>query len=169
MISDQTKRTLLKLAKNAFEHACTLRENQRIELYLQEGQPVLSEPLEAHEALVYGPNRILCYQIFGHDHLEAEIKAWIDQARTIIQPTEEQPLAEPTESEKTIRELAQSLGQKRGISAAEVSSYEIFANLPASLIEQIESSIIEYWWDGAEGENGKFLAKTQIDEALSGV
>ncbi|MBN2896575.1 MAG: hypothetical protein JXK05_11875 [Campylobacterales bacterium] len=167
MISEQTKRTLLKLAKNAFERACTLRENQRIELYLQEGTPTLSEPLEAHEALVYGPSRILCYQIFGHDHLEAEIKAWIDQERIIHQPTPEHPVQEPTESQKSIRELERTLAQKRGIAPQEVSSYEIFANLSASLIEQIESSIIAYWWEEAEGENGKNLAKAQIDEALS--
>ncbi len=164
---DQQKRKLLKLSKEAFEHACTLREDQRIEVYLQDGVPSISDVLESDEVIVYGPNRVLCYQIFGHDHLEPEIKSWIDIARVVVQPTDDTPMPEPSEIEKSIRELVGELAKARGLPPEAISSYEVFANLPVDLLEQIESAIIEFWWQGAEGENGKILAQAHIEEALA--
>lgn len=167
MDNDQLKRKLLKLAKAAFEHACTLRDTQRLEVYLLDGTPEVSDVLEEDEELLYGTNRQLCYQVYGHDHLEPEIKTWIDLARIIIQPTDEQPAVEPTEIEKSIRELADTIASAKGVRANEISSYEVFANLPMDLLEQIENAIIEYWWQGAEEENAKMLAQAQIDEAFA--
>jgi hypothetical protein len=168
MTEDQTRRKLLKLAKNAFETASTLRDNQRMEVYLLDGEPTLSDVLEESDTIVYGPNRILCYQIYGHDYLEGEIKTWIDLARIIPQPTDDTPLPEPTAIEKSIRELVGEIAAAKGVSKDAVSSFEVFANLPVDLLEQIENQIIEYWWQGAEDENGKMLAEAQIDEAIAG-
>ncbi len=166
MNKDQLKTELLKLARNAFEFASTLRENERIEVYLLDGIPTMTDVLEESDTLLYGPNRILCYQIYGYDYLEDEIKTWIDYARVIQQPTEETPLAEPTDIEKSIRELISELAKEKGVKNEAISSYEVFANLPVNLLGSIEQQIIEYWWSAKEEENGKKLATEQIDEAL---
>jgi len=166
MTQEQIKRKLLKLAKEAFETACTFKENQRMEVYLLDGEPTLSDVLEEEDEIIYGPNRILCYQIYGHDYLEPEIKSWIDLARIIEQPADEQPLPEPTDIEKSIRELAGEIAAAKGKEPLEISSYEVFANMPMDLLEQIESAIIEYWWQGDVEENGKLLASAQIEEAI---
>ncbi|MEA1920063.1 MAG: hypothetical protein U9N52_09505 [Campylobacterota bacterium] len=166
MDKEQQKRKLLKLAKEAFERACILRDTQRIEVYLLEGRPEISDVLEEDEEIIYGENRVLCYQIYGHDHLEPEIKTWIDIARIIEQPSEGMPLPEPTEIELSIRDLAGELALARGVASEEISSNEVFANLPFDLLEQIENAIIEFWWQGAEDENAKILAKEQIEAAV---
>jgi len=166
MNKDQLKSELLKLARNAFEYASTLRENERIEVYLLDGIPKTTDVLEESDNLIYGPNRILCYQIYGYDYLEDEIKTWIDYARVIKQPTDDMPLAEPTDIEKSIRELIAELAKGKGIRNEDISSYEVFANLPVNLLGSIEQQIIEYWWSAKEEENGKKLATEQIGEAL---
>ncbi len=166
MNHDEIKSELLKLARNAFELASTLRENERIEVYLLDGIPRVTDVLEESDNIIYGPNRILCYQIYGYDYLEDEIKTWIDYARVIKQPTDEIPLAEPTDIEKSIRELISELAKEKGIKNENISSYEVFANLPVNLLGSIEQQIIEYWWSAKEEENGKNLATKQINEAL---
>lgn len=166
MNHDEMKSELLKLARNAFELASTLRENERIEVYLLDGIPTVTDVLEESDTILYGPNRILCYQIYGYDYLEDEIKTWIDYARVIQQPTDEMPLAEPTDIEKSIRELISELAKQKGLKNEDISSYEVFANLPVNLLGSIEQQIIEYWWSAKEEENGKNLASKQIDEAI---
>ena len=166
MDNEALKKELLKHARNAFETASTLRENQRIEVYLSSGEPKISSILEEDEEIVYTPQRVLCYQVFGHDFLEEEIKTWIDYARKIPQPTDEIPLPEPTDVEKSIRDLILDIAKRNGVPADEVSSYEVFANLPMNLLGTIEQQIIEYWWSANEEENGKKLALEQIEEAL---
>jgi len=161
------KKELLKEARNAFETACTLRENQRIEVYLNDEDVKRSDVLEESDQILYTPNRILCYQVFGHDYLEGEIKTWIDYAREIKQPQEGVPLPEPTDIEKSIQELIDELALKSGVSKNDVSSFEVFANLPVNLLGTIEHEIIEYWWSADEEENGKKLALIQIDEAIA--
>lgn len=166
MNKNKIKSELLKLARNAFELASTLKETERIEVYLLDGIPKTTDVLEESDNIIYGPNRILCYQIYGYDYLEDEIKTWIDYARVIKQPTEEMPIAEPTDIEKSIRELISELAKQNGIKNEDVSSFEVFANLPVNLLGTIEQEIIEYWWGAKEEENGKMLAIDQIDEAL---
>lgn len=156
-MNENLKHELLKHAKMAFERACTLRENERIEIYLYDGSVKVSDVLGEEERIVYSPNRILCYQVWGHDYLEEEIRAWIDQARLEISP---KPL------EESIIETAAKVATTKGISTEEVSSYEVFANLTMDQLEQIEHAIIEYWWDNKEIENVKSLALDQINEAL---
>ena len=63
-------------------------------------------------------------------------------------------------------ELTESIAKGSGRSLEEVSSNEVFANLSLSMLEQIESSILDYWWENDEEEDGKRLAEAQIDEAL---
>ena len=70
MKQEQLKEELLKLARNAFETASTLKDNQRLEVYLLNGIPTLSDVLEENEEILYDQNRILCYQIYGYDYLE---------------------------------------------------------------------------------------------------
>lgn len=156
-MNENLKNELLKQAKAVFERACTLRENERIEVYLYDGAVKTSDVLGEDEKIVYSPNRILCYQAWGHDYLEEEIKAWIDQARLEINP---KPL------EESIIETLNKVATAKGISADEVSSYEVFANLRMDQLEQIEHAIIEYWWDNKEIENAKSLALEQINAAL---
>ncbi len=151
---------VLKQARAAFERACTLRENERIEVYLYENRVKISDVLGEDEKIVYGPNRVLCYQVWGHDYLEEEIRAWIDQARLEINP---KPL------EESIVETLHKVAAAKGISPDEVSSNEVFANLRMDQLEQIEHAIIEYWWDNKEIENAKSLALEQINEALQGI
>ena len=160
------KQALLKLARNAFETASTMREEQRIEVYLHNGEAKSSDVLEESEEIIYGPDRVLCYQIFGHDFLEEEIKTWIDYARVLPQPIEGVAMPEPTDIETSIRELITELSQRSGMPAADVSSFEVFANLPMDLLGSIEQQIIEYWWSAKEEENGKKLALEQILEAI---
>jgi len=163
----ETQKTeLLKQARNAFETACTMRDSQRIEVYLHNGVVKTSDCLEENEEIVYGPDRVLCYQVFGHDYLEEEIKTWIDYARVIPEPQEGVILPEPSDVEKSIRELITEIAQRKGVSGADVSSFEVFANLPMDLLGTIEQQIIEYWWSAKEEENGKKLALAQIEEAI---
>jgi hypothetical protein len=163
---ETVKSELLKQARNAFETACTLRENQRIEIYLNNGMPKVSDILEESDEIVYGPERVLCYRVYGHDYLEGEIKTWIDYARVYPEPTDDMPMPEATDIEKSIRELISEIAQRNGVSRDDVSSFEVFANLPMDLLGSIEQQIIEYWWSAKEEENGKTLALEQIDEAL---
>ena len=160
------RKELLKLSRNAFETASTLQNDQRIEIYLYKGEPVSSEVLQESDEILYTDDRVLCYQIYGHNYLEEEIKTWIDYARVIQQPTDEVPLAEPTDVEKSIREMINELSKAKGVQGADISSYEVFANLPVTLLGTIEQEIIEYWWSADEEENGKKLAIAQIEEAI---
>jgi len=160
------RKELLKLARNAFETASTLQDDQRIEVYLHKGIPTSSDVLEGSDEILYNTDRVLCYQVYGHDYLEEEIKTWIDYARVIQQPTDEAPLAEPTDIEKSIRELISELAKAKDVQGDEISSYEVFANLPVNLVGTIEQEIIEYWWNADEEENGKTLALAQIEEAI---
>jgi len=159
-MNENLRSEILKHARNAFERACTLRENERIEVYLYDGTVKTSDVLGEEEKIVYSPNRILCYQVWGHDYLEEEIRAWIDQARLEINP---KPL------EESILETLDNVAKSKGITTEEVSSYEVFANLRMDQLEQIEHAIIEYWWDNKEVENAKSLALDQINEALKGL
>lgn len=156
-MNENLRSKLLKHARAAFERACTLRENERIEVYLYDGTVKTSDVLGEEEKMLYSPNRILCYQVWGHDYLEEEIRAWIDQARLEVNP---KPL------EESILETLDKVAQSKGIGKDEVSSYEVFANLRMEQLEQIEHAIIEYWWDNKEVENAKSLALAQINEAL---
>ncbi len=148
---------LLRLAKEAFDIACTLRENQRIEVYMDVDTPKRSDILEENEAILYTPTKILCYQIYGHDYLEPEITAWIDYARAET---------EPKELEKSIIETAESIAAIKGIAIEGIHSNDIFANLNMNQLEQIEHAILEYWWVGNKEDNAKDLAETQINQAL---
>jgi len=161
------KKELLKEARNAFETACTLRDNQRIEVYINDQNVKVSDVLEESDQVLYTSNRILCYQVFGHDYLEGEIKTWIDYAREIKQPQDGVPLEEPSNIEKSIQELVDELALKSAVEKNDVSSFEVFANLPVDLLGTIEHEIIEYWWSADEEENGKKLALLQIDEAIA--
>lgn len=156
-MNENLRSEVLKHARAAFERACTLREDERIEVYLYEGAIKTSDVLSEEEKIVYGPNRVLCYQVWGHDYLEEEIRAWIDHARLEISP---KPL------EESIMETLNNIAASKGVSKEEVSSYEVFANLRMEQIEQIEHAIIEYWWDNKEIENAKSLALEQITDAL---
>jgi hypothetical protein len=166
MDKEQLKTELLKLARDAFEKASTLKEDQRIEIYLLNGVPTVSDTLEESNTIIYGPSRILCYQVYGYPHLEDEIKTWIDYARVIQQPTDEMPMPEPTDIEKSIREMIDELAKNKQVKKEEISSYEVFANMPVNLLGSIEQEIIEYWWDAKGEENAKLLAHSQIDEGL---
>ncbi len=167
MDKETLKNELLKHARNAFETASTLRENERVEVYLNNGVPTTTDVLDESEEILYGDARILCYRIQGYDYLEGEIKTWIDYARVIPEPTEEAPMPEPTDIEKSIRELVNTLAKAKGVSHDEISSFEVFANLPVDLLGTIEHNIIEYWWNADEEENGKKLALAQIEEAIA--
>ncbi|MFT5661149.1 MAG: hypothetical protein ACI9TV_001795 [Sulfurimonas sp.] len=166
---EKTENGLLKQARNAFETASTLHDNQRIEVYLNKGVIRSSDALEEEDEIVYTSERILCYQVYGHDYLEEEIKTWIDYARVQQQPEDGIPLPELTDIEKSIREIITELAKKNGINSADVSSYEVFANLPVNLVGTIEHEIIEYWWSAKEEENAKKLALSQIKEALENI
>lgn len=157
-MNENLRSEVLKHARAAFEHACTLRDNERLEVYLYDGSVKTSDVLKEEETIVYSPNRILCYQVWGHDYLEEEIRAWIDHARLEVNP---KPL------EESIIEILDSIAAAKGVSSDEVSSYEVFANLRMDQIEQIEHAIIEYWWNNKEVENAKTLALGQINEALA--
>lgn len=161
------RKELLKEARNAFETASTLRDDQRIEVYLQNEKAKISDVLEESDAIIYTPERVLCYKIDGYDYLEDEIKTWIDYARVVQQPTEEIPLVKETDIEKSIRDMIEEIAKRNNMSTADVSSYEVFANLPVDLLGSIEQQIIEYWWNAKEEENGKKLAIAQIDEAIN--
>lgn len=163
---EETKKQLLKLAQDAFERATTMQPEYRLEVYLDADKAKMSDRMGDDEAIVYGPNKILCYQIGGHNHLEEEIVSWIDLARVIPEPTEDEPLPEPTAVESGIRDIITDIAKGKGVPKDEISSYEVFANLPMTLLGEMEQKIINFWWDGAEGENGKSLASAQIDESL---
>ena len=158
---------LLKHARNAFETASTLREDQRVEVYLNNGVVRTSDILDEDEEIIYSPTRILCYQIYGYDYLEEEIKTWIDYARKPEPLEEGTPILEPTDVEKSIRELIDEIAKKNGVNRDFISSFEVFANLPIDLLGTIEQQIIEYWWSANEEENGKKLALKQIEELIA--
>jgi len=160
------KSDLLKQARNAFETASTLHDNQRIEVYVNNSHATTSDVLEENEEILYNQNKFLCYQVYGHNYLEEEIKTWIDYARVEQLPEDGVLPPELTDIEKAVRELISNLAKSRGISEDEVSSYEVFANLSMTLVGTIEQEIIEYWWSAKEEENGKILATAQIEEAL---
>ncbi len=166
MNKELQKKELMKHARNAFEIACTLHENERVEVYLDEGQAKMSNVLDEKEEILYTPNKFLCYQVYGHNFLEDEIKVWIDYAREIKQPQDGIPLEEPTDVEKSIRELVDEIAKRHAIKRDEVSSYEVFANLSMTLLGTVEQEIIEYWWSAKEEENGKILASIQIESSL---
>lgn len=159
-MNENLRNDLIKHAKVAFERACTLRENERIEVYLNDGDVKVSDVLGEDEKILYTPTRILCYQVWGHDYLEEEIRAWIDQARAEISP---KPL------EESIIETLNAVAASKGLTPEEITSAEVFANLKMDQLEQIEHAIIEYWWDNKEVENAKSLALEQINEALKGL
>ena len=167
MDKENLRSELLKHARNAFEVASTLQDKQRIEVYVNNGVAKMSNVLEEDEEILYTPDRILCYQVYGHDFLEDEIKTWIDYARVIQLPAEGIPLPEPTDVEKSIRDLIVEIANYKCVRIDEISSYEVFANLPVNLLGTIEQQIIEYWWSANEEENGKKLALSQIEDALS--
>ncbi len=168
MTKDVLKDELIKMARDAFEHACTLKEDQRIEVYLNKGFPTTSDVLEANDEILYNDERVLCYTASGHNYLEDEIKTWIDYARIIQQPTDETPLPEPTDIEKSIRDMVTELATEKGVNRDAISSYEVFANMPVDLLGTIEQEIIEYWWSAKDAdENGKSLAMAQIEEAIA--
>jgi hypothetical protein len=156
-MNENLKSEILKQARAAFERACTMRDNERIEVYLYDGTIKTSDVLGEDEKIVYSPNRIRCYQVWGHDYLEEEIRAWIDQARLEVTP---KPL------EESIVETLHKIASAKGVSVEDISSYEVFANLRMDQLEQIEHAIIDYWWDNKEVENAKSLALEQINEAL---
>ena len=163
---ESLKSELLKQARNAFETACTLRDSERIEVYIQHGEVRTTDVLEENDEILYGGNRVLCYRVYGHDYLEGEIKTWIDYARVIPQPADDTPLPEPTDIEKSIRELIGELAKAKGVDRDAISSFEVFANLPVDLLGTIEQQIIEYWWSAAGVENGKTLALEQIEAVI---
>lgn len=156
-MNENLRNEALKYARAAFERSCTLRDNERIEVYLYDGAVKTSDVLGEDHTIVYSPNRILCYQVWGHDYLEEEIRAWIDQARLEVNP---KPL------EESIIETLNKVASYKGVTPDEITSYEVFANLRMDQIEQIEHAIIEYWWDNKEVENAKSFALAQINEAL---
>lgn len=167
MNCELVKRELLKHARNAFEKASTINQNQRIEVYLDSDKAKISDTLEESEEIVYADEKKLCYQIYGYNYLEDEIKAWIDYARVLEQPADEVKPQEPSDIELSIRELINKIAKERYIKNEDVSSNEVFANLPANLLGAIEEQIFEYWWSANEEENGKKLALKQIDNALN--
>lgn len=156
-MNENLKSDVLKQAKIAFERSCTLRDNERLEVYIYDNKVILSDVLTDDHTIIYTPTRVLCYQVWGHNYLEDEIHAWIDHARTEMSP---KPL------EESIVETLGKIATAKGISPDEINSYEVFANLRMEQIEQIEHAIIEYWWDNKEVENAKSLALAQINEAL---
>jgi len=166
MNHEELKDQLLKKARDAFEMACTLSDNQRIEIYLDNGNIKVSDVLEENEEILYNDNKKLCYQVNGHGYLEDEIVTWIDYAREIPQTSEDESLPEPTDVEKSIRELESEIATQKGISKESVSSKEIFANMPVDLLGTIEQQIIEYWWSTKDAQNGRELALEQIQSSL---
>ncbi|MDO9305374.1 MAG: hypothetical protein Q7T77_08570 [Sulfuricurvum sp.] len=156
-MNENLKSEVLKQARVAFEQACTLRDNERLEVYIYDGSVKSSDVLSEDHTIIYTPNRILCYQVWGHDYLEDEICAWIDHARAEISP---KPL------EESIVETLNKIAVSKGLIPDEINTNEVFANLRMEQIEQIEHAIIEYWWDNKEVENAKSLALEQISTAL---
>ncbi len=156
-MSEAIKKSALKEANLAFKQASTLKDDERIEVYLDGEEVKRSDVMGPREEILYGDGRIMLYQVFGNGYLEEEIRAWIDQARAEEDP---QGLAE------NIREKLELIVKQTGKTPDTVSSNEIFANLSLNVIEQIETAILDYWWDNEEEENGKKLALLQIEEAL---
>jgi hypothetical protein len=167
MNKKELEEKILKKARDVFETACTLRDTQRIEIYLDKNDIKVSDILEENEEILYNNDKVMCYQIYGHNHLEDEIVAWIDYARVIPEPTDDTPLPQPTDIEKSIRELAKEISAQKSVTPNEISSFEIFANMPVDLLGTIEQQIIEYWWSTKDAQNGKELALEQITQALN--
>jgi len=156
---ENLKSDILKHAKLAFERSCTMSDTQRLEVYVYEGKVITSEVLSPEHSIPYTPQRILCYQVWGHDYLEGEIIAWIDQARQEMSP---KPL------EESIVDTLNAIAKGKGTHPDTISSVEVFAHLRMDQLEPMEHAIIEYWWDNKEVENAKSLALHQITEALEG-
>jgi hypothetical protein len=156
-MNENLKSEILKQARVAFERSCTLRDNERLEVYTHDGMVKTSDVLTDDHTIIYTPTRVLCCQVWGHDYLEDEILAWIDHARVEVSP---KPL------EESIIETLNKIATSKSVDKDEISSHEIFANLRMEQIEQIEHAIIEYWWDNKEVENAKSLALDQIKTAL---
>lgn len=157
MEREELIKKILKEANLAFKEACTLSDDKRIEVYLENGAVKRSDVLDPKDELLYNDERTLVYQVYGNDYLEEEIRAWIDQARVEPNP---QGLAE------NIQEKLELITKQTGKTPEQVSSNEIFANLSLNIIEQIETAILDYWWENDEEENGKSLALEQIEAAL---
>jgi hypothetical protein len=157
-MSSTVQEELLKKARDAFEHACTLREDERIEVYIIDDTIYTSNVLKDTQT-IDKEHALVCYSVHGHDFLEPEIIAYIDQARQNIQSTKT--------TDEHIKDLVTTLAKKRGKLEKEISSSEVFANLPMTLLGSIEQDIIEYWWSAPQEENGKSLALNQINHALS--
>jgi hypothetical protein len=156
-MNEAIQKTALKEANTAFQMACTLREEERIEVYTENGAVLRSSVLKEDEMIAYGKERVLLYRVFGNDYLEAEIRAWIDQARS-----EEHPEGLALNIKETLELIVKQTGKLPN----SVSSNEIFATLSLNVIEQIETAILAYWWENKEEENAKSLAAAQIAEAL---
>lgn len=156
-MSETIKKSALKEANLAFKIAATLGDDERIEVYLEGDNVKRSDVMGPREEILYDDGRILLYQVFGNGYLEEEIRAWIDQARMEENP---QGLAE------NIREKLELIVKQTGKTAETISSNELFANLSLNVIEQIETAILDYWWDNQEDESGKKLALLQIEEGL---
>ena len=78
------KTELLKLARNAFETACTLRENQRIEVYLNSGEPMSSDCLEENEEIIYG----LFFEVAGRIDLDL-VDIGVDRALILFEQSDD--------------------------------------------------------------------------------
>jgi len=147
----------LKEAQTAFKLSCTIKEEERVEIYLEGENVKRSNVMGPKDEILYNDGRVLLYQVFGNDYLEDEIRSWIDQARIEANPT---GLAE------NIQEKLELISKQTGKEPEAVTSNEIFANLSLNVIEQIETAILDYWWENEEEENGKSLALFQIEGAL---
>lgn len=158
MDREMMKKKILREAREAFKLACTLREDHRVEVYLEKENVRRSGVMGPKDEILYQGERVMLYQVFGNDYLEEEIRTWIDQARSEEAP---QGLA------KNIQDAVATISKQTGKKANAISSNEVFANLSLNIIEQIETAILEYWWENGEEENGKILALGQIEAALA--
>ncbi len=154
----ELEKKALKQASEAFRMACGIKEDERIEVYYEKESVKTSPVMDEKECLIYDDGRILLYQIYGNSYLEDEIAAWIDQARSEETP---QGVAQ------SVCEMAADIAKAGGRELDSISANEVFANLPLSVIEQIEDNILEYWWENEEEEDGKRLALEQISEGLA--
>lgn len=156
----------LRLAREAFNQASTLSEDKRLEVYIDKGKVKLSDIMENGEEILYNDEKFLCYQVYGNNSLEEEIKSWIDQTR--IPKSEEDPIKNEA-LDKAILETLEKIAKEKGVEPETISSNEVFANLSFDLIEQIEGAILEYWWSGEHEENAMSLARMDIEQALENI
>jgi hypothetical protein len=157
------KKELLKIIEEAFFKASSFDENKKIEIYIQNGIPKMSEILIGEDKNTENSDKILCYEIYGYNKiLEDEIKTWIDYARNIDLTQN----YEPNPFEKAVRDIEKNLSKQKNVSKNEISSYEIFANLPIDIVSATEEKIIEFWWEGDNIENIKSMAVESIESVL---